>query len=435
MARGFIRRSLPALAAVLLLIGGCGARNAAPDGRTHVALWSGWTGNEGKAFQRIVDRFNAAHPALFVENLGGVQDDTKTLRALTAGAPPDLFFLWNPAYLGPLVENGAVRSLDDAFRKSGMKRSEFLPAALAMGTANGRLYSLPYLVDCQGLFWNKAAFREAGLDPEKPPQTLDELAEAARRLTKRDARGNIVRLGLDLPEFALIMFDCGGRYLDERGRPMADDPRNVAALRWYRDLIGKMGGIGQVNSFASGYGQGQGPNHPFFQGKTAMMISGEYIPGWVERYAPTLSYGLAPVPFARSYPAGKGTTLVGGNPILIPTESKHPEAAWEFIRWVQTPAAQEAFAGAMNNVPNVRAALTSPGLTRGSLRKRNFGKFLRYADHPNARVTPISPVMSYYQSEMNNARDFVLHGDKTPEAALADVQRKVMAEWERVAGK
>jgi maltose-binding protein MalE len=43
--------------------------------------------------------------------------------------------------------------------------------------------------------------------------------------------------------------------------------------------------------------------------------------------------------------------------------------------------------------------------------------------------------MSYYQSEMNNARDFVLHGDKTPEAALADVQRKVMAEWERVAGK
>jgi ABC-type glycerol-3-phosphate transport system substrate-binding protein len=80
--------------AVALRTGGC---RDAPEvrGRTVIEFWSGWTGREGRAFQAVVDRFNREHPALFVHNVPGIQDDTRTLRALTAGVPPDAFSLWN----------------------------------------------------------------------------------------------------------------------------------------------------------------------------------------------------------------------------------------------------------------------------------------------------------------------------------------------------
>ena len=414
-----------------IAVGLAGCRTAPRDGKVHFIVWSGWTGAEGKAFQGIVDRFNATHPKLHLENLGGVQDDTNTIRAITAGVPPDLFFLWTPPNLGPLVSNGAVLPLDDRFRRSGMSAEQFVPAAIAMGRVGNRLYSLPYLVDCSGLYWNRAAFREVGLDPDRPPETMEELSTAAARLTRRDARGNVLRLGLDPPDWNVVLQMFGGRLLDERGAPTADDPRNLEAFRWYRDLVKGMGGISQIDSFASGFGQGQGPNHPFFVGKTSMMISGEWIPWWIERYAPKLDYGLTSLPPSGGRPEQRGANLVGGNPICIPTESRHPDEAWEFIRWVQTPEAQIAFAQGLNNVPNVRSVLGSPILTQGSPRKQNYAKFLQFVDRPNAGSIPPSPVMNYYLAEMLNARDFVLHGHKTPEEALRDVQRKVLAELAR----
>jgi multiple sugar transport system substrate-binding protein len=412
------------------LLSGCGRPQT--DHRVHFTIWSGWTGNEGKSFQQRVDAFNASHPNLYLENLGGVQDDTKTIRAITAGLPPDLFFLWTPPNLGPLIENAAVRPLDDLFQKTGFKESQFLKAALDMGRMNGRLYSLPYLVDCSAFYWNKDAFKEAGLDPERPPRTLEEVTQYAARLTKRDKAGNIQRLGVDLTDIQLIIALFGGRLLDEKGHPTANDPRNLEAFRWYLDLAKKMGGISQIDSFTAGYGQSQGANHPFFVGKTAMMFNGEYIPWWVERYAPKMHYGLTACPYPAAHPEEQGADLVGGNPICIPAESRHPNEAWEFIRWVQEPQAQIAFAGALNNVPNVRAVLRSPELTEGSVRKRNYAKFLRFADQPNARVIPNSPVMNFYLAEMVHARDFMLHGDKTPEQALNDVQRKVTEELARL---
>jgi multiple sugar transport system substrate-binding protein len=396
-----------------------------------VEIWSGWTGNEARAFQRQVDRFNATHPRVLVENLGGVQDDTKTIRAITAGVPPDLFFLWNPTNLGPLVSNDALLPLDSLFGPGKLREDQFLPAALQMGRADGRLYCLPYLVDCTALFWNRDAFRLVGLDPDRPPQTLEELLDAAQRLTKRGASGSIQRLGLDLPDVQLIIVLFGGRLVDAQGRPTANDPHNVAAYRWYQELVKRLGGISQVDSFSAGFGQGQGPNHPFFVGKTAMMLSGEWIPWWVERYAPRLSYGVAPVPYPAARPDLRLSNLVGGNPLCISKESRHPKEALEFLRWVQTPEAQESFALAMNNVPNIRSVLHSPTLTQGSQRKRNYAQFLRLANSPNAQAAPVSPIMGYYINEMQNARDFVIHGHKTPEVALADVQRKVLAELSR----
>src|SRR5437868_3821990 len=81
---------------------GCGSRARVPAGRTVIYVWSGWWGAEGDSFQRLVDRFNREQRRIWVDNLGGVSDDTKAIRAIVAGDPPDVCFLWNPATMGPL---------------------------------------------------------------------------------------------------------------------------------------------------------------------------------------------------------------------------------------------------------------------------------------------------------------------------------------------
>lgn len=397
-------------------------------------LWSGWTGAEAAAFQSLVDSYNRSQTNIWVDNLGGVNDDTKTIRAIVAGDPPDIAFLWNPGNLGPLAGNGALTPLGGYLKASRLSPDELVPAGLRVCTVNGELYALPLLLDATALFWNEDAFLAAGLPPQKPPRDLDEMLRYARTLTKRDSSGRITRLGMMAPSINAILAAYGAKLWDSRtGEPAADSAVNVEAFRYYKKLVDALGGAGKVSAFESGYGQTQGESNPFFTGKAAMMISGEWIPGWIPKYAPHLQgrYGLAPIPSAASRPDLKIPTVVSGNACIIPEGSRHKDQAWEFLRWLQRSVVQARFAEAINNVPNVKACQRIPALVSGSEARKNFGKFCRIAASPDAFVFPNTPVSNIYQTELNDARDFVIYGRKSPEKALADVQEKIMRELER----
>ena len=79
---------------------------------------------------------------------------------------------------------------------------------LHLGEAEGRYYGIPYTVDLSGLVWNKELFREAGLDPERPPETWDELIEYAQKLTKTNDSGEVEQYG-----FAIVGTSAVGRCL------------------------------------------------------------------------------------------------------------------------------------------------------------------------------------------------------------------------------
>src|SRR5579859_4937517 len=149
---------LAAGGAVALLYG-CGRSAGDPPGTLRLTLWSGWTGEEEKDFLRVLDRYHELHPNIIVENLGAVSDDNKTVRAIVAGVPPDVFAIWNLFYLGPLAANGAVAPLDGLFQKSSLREEDFVPAALSECRYKGHLYAMPYLMDSLALLWNKQAFR------------------------------------------------------------------------------------------------------------------------------------------------------------------------------------------------------------------------------------------------------------------------------------
>src|SRR5205823_2438866 len=128
---------------------------------------------------------------------------------------------------------------------------------------------------------------------------------------------------------------------------------------------------------AAGFGQAQSDNHPFLVGQVAMMVSGEWMPHWVERWAPTLDYGVAAFPCTD--PDAPPTSAVGGNVVCIPRESHHPEAAWAFVSWLQTREAQLEFARGIFNLPNRRDMLAEPTLTRGSRAARGYSVLLKLA--------------------------------------------------------
>jgi multiple sugar transport system substrate-binding protein len=417
--------------AAMSALPGCGPANPGKtrEGRTILSIWSGWTGKEKDIFDAVVKAFNESQNQYELRNMSIEGDDTKTIRALTAGVPPDLFFVWEPAYVGQLAANNAIVPLDGLLARSDLPLKDFIPGSIGQGEWEGKYYSLPYLIDAYALFWDKDAFREVGLDPDRPPRTLKELEQYALKLLKRDKNGNIVRLGFQLPDIFHPIVWFGGKFYDPKTRRItADYPRNVEALQWYVHMMEIQGGAIHIDSFAQGFGEYASPNNQFFVGKVAMMISGQWWPGFIERFAPHMDYGVAPIPYPDQYPEQKGVTYLGGNFCCIPRESRHPEGAGAFMRWTQTYHGQELFAKDMHGVPDIKAVLNDPVLVTGSRHNEAFGEVCRIAGDPNARFFPATPVNIMYMTELVTAAQLASRDAKTPEQALRAVQQRVQRE-------
>ncbi|MCS6860116.1 MAG: ABC transporter substrate-binding protein [Abditibacteriales bacterium] len=420
------------ISANLLLFGffllGCGC-SATSEGKTRLRVWSMWTGDEEKVFRDLLRYYERTHPHITFENVSTNYEDSKTIRAIIAGSPPDFCTIADPKLIGQLAANNALRCLDDLFKKQGFRREAFTPGSIGQCLYKGKLYAMPYLVDCYALLWNKDAFIAAGLDPERPPRTLDELQQFAVRLTQRDENGNLTRLGCQIEpqHYGLLLAVFGGRLYDpERDAITADDPRNVAALRWYKQFLDAQGGLAKVNAFSQGFGLGQSANNPFFVGKIAMMVNGQWNPYWAFRYAPRLRYGAAAFPPRTAQPP---YTWLGGNFFVIPTGSRHVQEAWDFFAWMQTDEAQFRFADTMHGVPNTFTALRDERLRRGESWRPVFGKFLDIAGSRNAAYFPVLPITGFYDNLMTHAVEAVGFGSKTPEDALRDVQERVSREY------
>lgn len=425
------------LVMLLLACAGCAREQAAiPPGRVVIRVWSGWTGQEQDHFEKALADFNRSQSRVWAVNMSTVEDDGGVMRALTAGTPPDAFFLWEPAYLGALAANRAILPLDDFIRESDLKVSDLTPGALGQLEYRGHIYAMPFLIDTMALYWNKAVFREVGLDPERPPRTLSELERYIRLLTKRDKHGRLQRVGFEMPSLASFIALFGGPLYDQRtGRIVLTDPRSLEAARFYKHLYDLQGGGQRLEAFSQGFGAFDSNQNHFLVGKTAMMFGGEWWCEVARRFGPHVDFGVAPLPYPDQHPEQAGTTFLGGNPCCIARASKHPREAFALLRWMQTYRAQEKFASEMFNCPNYRPVLNSPLLTTGSRWKVAFGKVCRTADSPRARWFPATPVNLLYARELDTAAQYLARGTKTPERALREVEQRVQAELDRFHGR
>ena len=195
-----------------------------------LSYWHGWAvEHERVAMEKAVALFNDAHPNIKVEPIAGKTNE-QILAAVSAGNPPDIASVWNTQTLAQWAATGAIMDLDELVKATGFDEKALYPVASQMSKYKGRWHGLPIAMDARAVYYNKAHFRQAGLDPEKPPKTLEELFQVAEKLTKVDASGTVTQLGFSgrwADEAVVYMY--GGRWWNPAtGEPTASDPNNVA---------------------------------------------------------------------------------------------------------------------------------------------------------------------------------------------------------------
>jgi multiple sugar transport system substrate-binding protein len=390
-----------------------------------------WSGDgEVKAMQSIIDTWNKAHPEIQVRGISGSIKIEEIAAAVAGGAPPDMVITCNNEAVPGFAHDGVIQPLDDLITQAGGDTSNIIPASLDWVKYQGKLYGLPFLQDDWGFAWNTDEFTAAGLDPAKPPTTLDELWTDAKALTIVNPDGSIKQAGFipwypgnNLTEMSEL-FGC--HYYDEAAKKITVNSQ--ACVDWfawykkYKDTYDKKGEL--TNLIAS---KGSEDEDLFYTGKVAMGMFGEWLPGaaYAPNFAPTLKYETAPFPAVD--PASYGSGFVNGNAFFIPKGSKEPLAATKFGLYLMTDDPSRAMAIQNASVPQLTSLIADPTLTAVP----HFSTFLKIAGHPKTWTNPMISVWAELHDGMDGALDSVLTGGVDPKKALDDVVTKVQADLDK----
>lgn len=347
------------------------ARVGVPSGRVVVDYWEKWTGPEGDAIQRVVDGFNASQDRIFVRRTAVSEIGTKAMVAIGGGDPPDVCGVFS-YHVPQYAQSGAVIPLETF---GGIDPDAYLPSVRRLLSHGGRLVAGVTTIYTLALYRNRSLFREAGVDPDAPPRTLSELESLARLLTRHQADGAIERAGFlpNLPSwwpYTWPILFGSSLYDPATNRSTFDQRPCIDAYEWVRRFPVAMGeqasrafGTAADRSYHS-------PNDPFISGRVAMIAQGPWLANFINRYAPGLDYAASPLPVHAplldpAHPLG----MVEADVLVIPREARHPEAAFEFVRYTQRPEVHERLA---------------TDHTKGSALRRCSEAFL--SRHPNRSV-------------------------------------------------
>lgn len=422
------------IAGLALILSGCsgfqtnnsGGDEAAvnEDGKTVVDFWTFW-GSEIRRpiIEQIITDFNESQDEIEVKHTYLPFGDiwTKELAAIAAGDPPDV------------VINDINATALRGQKKQAMNLSKFLeeddiskrfyPELWDATLYEGDSYGIPFNTDTRVLFYNKDAFKEAGLDPEKPPTTWAELEEYAAKLDKK-AGSNYDRVGF-YPLWGIgydvwLLNANGQSYFDNQDNFEVDTAKNEEVLNWLKSWKDKYG-EDVVNSYQAQIDSQQG--HPFFTGDLAMIAQAPTFYTQIRDYAPDLNFGVIELP---EYEEGNGNTSWGGGFVAeIPEGSKNSEAAWEFIKYLTDVEAQEYWAVKnFDNVANIEAAeaaAKSDEFTEDGTMV--YEKAVENMEH--TLLTPVPVIAPDFTSLINPNIDEFLLGSMTAKEALAKSQADV----------
>lgn len=389
--------------------------------RLHIAYWEKWGSFERDACQAMVDAFNRSQSETFVHYINASQVDRKAMLAIIGGDPPDVVGLW-ANNVQPFCAAGALLPLDDLMQKSGLDPERYTPQYLDIGTYEGHVYALPTTPSSVALFYNKdhfaakaGALRAAGLDPDRPPRTIEELDRYAAVLNEFEADGTPRVMGF-LPTEpgwwnALWGYCFGGTLYDPAtDRVTPDSPANLKAMLWIKGYA-ETYGRDRLLQFRSGFGTFDSPNNAFIEGKVSMEMQGVWFPNFIRRHRPHLNFGVAPFPTAEGVPGPR--SFLDADVIAIPRGCKHPDAAWEFVLFAQQQGLEILCRLQGKHMP-IR---NPPALFRQGHPNLELPVFEQVAASPHSYIRPRLALWQEYQDELGRAFDHVWNYP-LPEAEL-----------------
>lgn len=391
--------------AALLMSAGCGGGRQ--EGAT-LTIWQTYNDEEYPVFKELVESFKVAHPGVSIDvvRLPFAGAEPKIQTALTTRTEPDIARV-DVSFLARLASKNALLDIGPYVPQEF--RDEILPVALSSCYYDGRLWGLPDQTNGLCLFYNKDLFRAAGLDPERPPATWDELIAYGRKLTDRD--DGVFGIGLSnslwwtLPFF----YTYGAKFLSDDGtRCLLNSPEGIAAFQLKVDLYSRYGiegGAWRAGGIAHDLG--------FQNGRYAMILNGPWAVESLKRTGIDFGVGLIP-----AGPAGTATN-VGGNDLVVFRSTKRPELAVEFLKFVASEETQRMWSKRLGQIPvNLGAtdAITSEEHPYLSV----FVEQMRTAI-PRPQVTNYPEIENLMNPEMQAALD----GTKSVKAALDSAVKEI----------
>lgn len=428
------RRPALLAAAALLLLGACTPGTSqnqavAPAGQEAegvVDFWHFFTSREAKAIEAAVAEFEKEHPKIDVRITSG-QDDAKVLQAISSGKGPDVGLSYSTDIVGKFCSSNAWRDLSDYIKRDNVDLNQFPDTVRSYTAYRGKQCAMPFLADVYGLYYNKKLLADAGYNA--PPKTMTELAEMAKKLTKRKADGTIEVAGFvpllnfyeHTPSHVGPSWDLQWLDAEERSA-IGKDADWAAMLKWHKDLVDWYG-YENLQKFTAGLGDEWSADNAFHKGKIALSVDGEYRVAFLRDQAPDIDFGTAPVPVPDTAADRYGAGYVTGNIAGISANSDNPEAAWQLVRHLTTDTDTiVALSNSIKNVPTTKDALASPKLETDP----QFQTFLDIFAHQHTATTPPNAAgPKYIELAQEHVNSYLAGAGGDPAAGLPELDKRI----------
>jgi sn-glycerol 3-phosphate transport system substrate-binding protein len=336
-----------------------------------ITFWHSMNRANEEALQALTDQFNSSQSDVKVTlvNQTSYKDTlTKYTAGLSTGDLPDLVQIEDTG-LQQMIDTQSILPAAACVKADKYDTSDFVKRVTDYYTVQGTLWPMPFNVSNPIFYYDKNAFEKAGLDPDKPPSTLDEIKADAQKLVSSGASSK-AGFGLKTDPWYLEQWlaKAGDPYVNNsngrkaRATAVAFDTKaGQEIFSWMSDMVSS--GLAEVNKnegtaeFDNLLGIGNGTH--------AMTIDSSASLGTVEQVLgggqyPDVKLGVGPMPG----PVGKGGVLVGGAALYIVNKSA-PEkqaAAWEFAKFLNEPESQAQWAAATGYVPDRESATKLPAV-------------------------------------------------------------------------
>ena len=425
---------LLAITVIVLLSWDWSSSGQLEDGKTHIRYWYIVGAEDDVPF--AVRKFNQIQDSIIVHAtpIPWQEHEKKILTAVLSGDPPDVVSQFVPVVRW--ASRMALRPIDDFVRDSAYDTTKFFPALWEEVTWQGRPFALPVNTASYAFFYNKDLFKEAGLDPDRPPETWDDVRRFARQLLKVDDDGNIAQAGY-LPGFsgahqgllgnmstaALIAWQKGVDYLPGEGTSVAmNTPELNEGIQWTKDYYTDYD-IEAVQAFIGGLGTGE--QHGFLTNKLAMLVLDMSFLDLIAQYRSDMEFGVVEIPSFEGYPT---VSMAGSWWLGMPRGVRHPEAAWTFMQfYVQKDTQLEEIASRDDPLfpANMHAAYDSSFISQPLVEV--FVRQMDFAHSPT--VVPLAH--GVFWREFYGALERSVQGQQPPEEALLQAELIVQSALDR----
>lgn len=368
-----LTRTLAGIAAAALIVplaacggsgnGGTATAEGIPakgtDDGTEITLWT--RSPLERQAKNVVEAYNKSHknqvkleiiPNDDMEGEVGGASQTDSLPDILAG---DVVRI--PYWASEGIFTDITKQIDGLDNKADLQQGH-----IEAGTVDGAEYTLPFITDVSVMVWNKNLYKEAGLDPEQGPKSIDQFVEQAKKvaaLNKDGVAGSYLAgqsggaLVFDL--FPSVWADGESVMNKDGSEATLDNDSMKGVLDAYKELANTTNGLGAGSKEETGatwtapFANGKIGVMPYPNTSTTALFDAEKDGGF--------EVGVAPIPGTKE---GKTSTFLGGDAMGISKDSKHVAQAWNFLYWLmQSDAQKEVFADQGDTASNIQTLKTA----------------------------------------------------------------------------